>query len=99
MRGALRSIALSLAAPAAVLALASLTGCGGPPKVLIDHSYASSDKSIITYIVQSGASVGSGSDKTNLFNVFLRVCNQGADNTTAACKDTLVLSNVNPKSL
>ncbi len=82
----------------AVTALASM-GCAGPPKVLVEHSYASTDKSIETYIQKSGASVGSGKDKTELFNVFLRVCNQDAANTMAACKDTVVLENVNPKSL
>jgi len=98
MRGTLRSITLSLASLLGLASLASVSACA-PPKVLIDHSYASADKSLVTYIVSSGQSVGSGNDKTNLFNVFLRVCTQGADNTTTACKDTLILANVNPKSL
>jgi hypothetical protein len=74
-------------------------GCSGPPKVLVDHSYASSDKSVETYIQKAGASVGTGKDKTELFNVFMRVCNQDASNSMAVCKDTLILENVNPRSL
>jgi hypothetical protein len=81
----------------ALLALAAF-GCA-PPNVLVNHSYASSDKSILTFIQKSGATVGSGDNKTNLFNVFLRVCTQGANNTTTSCKDTLLLENVDPKSI
>ena len=69
-----------------------------PPKVLVGHSYASSDKSIDTYIQKSG-DVGSGKSKTNLFNVYMRVCNQEANNTTTVCKDSLILENVTPGSL
>jgi hypothetical protein len=79
------------------LALA-LTGCA-VPKVLYSHSYAASDKSIETFIQRSGASVGSGENKTNLFNLYMRVCDQGADNATSNCKDTLLLENVDRKSL
>lgn len=82
----------------AALGLAA-TGCAPPPKVLIEHSYATTDKSVQTYIQKSGAAVGSGKDKTELFNVFVRVCNQDASNTMGVCKDTLILENVNPKSL
>jgi hypothetical protein len=74
-------------------------GCSGPPKVLVEHSYASSDKSVETYIQKAGASVGTGKDKTELFNVFMRVCNQDASNSMTVCKDTLILENVNPRSL
>lgn len=81
----------------ALLAFASVA-CG-PPKVLVGHVYASDDKSINTFIQKSGASVGSNDDKTDLFNVYMRVCNQDANNSTNACKDSLILSNVNPKSL
>ena len=82
----------------AVLALSAF-GCA-PPKVLVNHAYASTDKSIQTFIQKSGAAVGSSSEnKTDLFNVYLRVCNQAADNTTANCKDTLILENVNPNSI
>lgn len=78
---------------------ASIMGCSPPPKVLVEHSYASSDRSVQTYIQKSGAAAGTGKDKTELFNVFVRVCNQDATNTLAACKDTLILENVNPRSL
>lgn len=81
----------------AALGLGSM-GCA-PPKVLVNHSYASTDKSIQTFITRSGDSVGSDKNKTNLFNVFVRVCNQDATNTTNACKDTLILENVNPNSI
>ena len=79
------------------LALASVA-CG-PPKVLVGHVYASDDKSINTFIQKSGDSVGSGNEKTDLFNVYMRVCNQDPNNTTNGCKDSLILSNVNPKSI
>lgn len=79
-------------------ALFALAGCA-PPKVLVGHSYASRDKSIETFIQKSGATVGSGDDKTNLFNVYMRVCDQDANNATARCQDTLILANVNPESI
>ena len=83
-----------------VVGLTALAAAGcAPPKVLVGHAYASSDKSIQTFIVRSGASVGSDSDKKNLFNVYMRVCDQDANNGTAACKDTLILENVNPDSI
>jgi hypothetical protein len=94
----LSSLPLVLSALAAATTLAA-TGCSGPPKVLVEHSYATTDRSIETYIQKSGAAVGSGKDKTELFNVFVRVCNQDASNTMAGCKDTLILENVNPRSL
>lgn len=81
------------------LAIVSLVGCSPPPKVLVAHNFASSDKSIQTFIQQSGESVGSDKDKTNLFNVYMRVCDQDAKNGLAQCKDSLILSNVNPKSI
>lgn len=83
----------------ALAGVAALTACSAPPKVLIEHSYATTDRSVQTYIQKSGAAVGSGKDKTELFNVFVRVCNQDASNTMGVCKDTLVLENVNPRSL
>ena len=72
-----------------------------PPKVMVDHSYASANKSIETFIQRSAAVtvIGNSSEKTNLFNVFMRVCNQDSSNTMASCKDTLVVSNVSPESL
>ena len=70
-----------------------------PPKVLVGHTYASSDKSIQTIIGKSGATVGSDKDKKSLFDVYMRVCDQDASNGTAACKDTLILENVNPDSI
>lgn len=73
-------------------------GCA-VPKVLVDHSYATSDRSLEILIQRSGEAVGTGQNKTNLFNVFMRVCNQGADNTQANCKDSVILENVDPRSL
>lgn len=94
----MRAVSLSTISCVVGLALAvSSVGCT-PPKVMVDHAYASSDKSIETYIQKSGAST-SGDNKTNLFNVTMRVCNQESNNVTSACKDTLILENVNPKSL
>jgi hypothetical protein len=77
----------------------ALVGCGSAPKILYFHSYASADKSVETIIQRSGASVGSGAKKSNLFDVYMRVCDQAADNSTVNCKDTLVLENVDQKSL
>lgn len=77
---------------------AAAVGCA-PPKVLVGHSYATSDKSIHTIIQKSGASAPSGSDKSGLFDVYMRVCDQDASNTMSDCKDTLILSNVNPDSI
>lgn len=73
-------------------------GCA-PPRVLVGHSYATSNKSIETIIEKSGASVGSGKEKTELFNVYMRVCDQDEGNSTARCKDTLILENVTPSSI
>ena len=83
--------------PLVVVALAAV-GCA-PPKVLVGHSYATSNKSIETIIQKSGESVGSGKDKTNLFNVYMRVCDQNENNSQSQCKDTLILNNVNPESI
>lgn len=80
-----------------LLALSAF-GCA-PPKVLVSHSYASTDKSVEAFIQKSGASVGGTENKTDLFNVYVRVCNQESNNTTTGCKDTLILDNVDPKSL
>lgn len=83
-----------------LFALVTLVGVGcAPPKVLVGHSYATSDKSIETLIEKSGASVGSGNNKQNLFNVYMRVCNQQSTNEIAECKDTLILDNVTPNSI
>jgi hypothetical protein len=83
--------------PLAVLGLGAFA-CA-PPKVLVNHAYASADKSIQAFIQKSGATVGSGDNQTELFNVFMRVCNQAENNSTSDCKDTLILENVNPNSL
>ena len=83
--------------PLALLALWA-TGCA-VPKVLVDHSYATSDKSLEILIQRSGEVVGTGQNKTNLFNVFMRVCDQGTDNTQVNCKDSVILENVDPRSL
>lgn len=81
-------------------AVAVLLGNGcAPPKVLVGHSYASSDKSIETIIEKSGDQVKVGDQKQNLFNVYMRVCTQDANNATTQCKDTLILDNVTPSSI
>jgi hypothetical protein len=78
-----------------VLCVLALAGCA-PPKVLVAHSYATSDKSIEALMQRSGETVGNTQAKNNLFNVFMRVCNQGADNTQSNCKDSVILENVKP---
>lgn len=84
-----------------ILVLVCVLASGGcaPPKILVDHSYATADKSLEILIQRSGEAVSTGQNKTNLFNVFMRVCNQGADNTQANCRDSVILENVDPKSL
>jgi hypothetical protein len=78
-----------------VLCVLSAVGCA-PPKVLVAHSYATSDKSIEALLQRSGETTGTAQAKNNLFNVFMRVCNQAADNTQSNCKDTVILENVRP---
>jgi hypothetical protein len=78
-----------------VLCVTAAAGCA-PPKVLVAHSYATSDKSIESLLQRSGETGGTAQAKSNLFNVFMRVCNQAADNTLSNCKDTVVLENVKP---
>jgi hypothetical protein len=68
-------------------------GCA-PPKILVAHAYASSDKTLETIVQRSGESVGSGAKKNNLLDVYMRVCNQGVDNSQSNCKDTVILENV-----
>ena len=80
-----------------VLCALAAAGCA-PPKVLVDHSYTAADKSIEGLMQQSGAAVGGGDKKGNLFNWFMRVCTQGADNSQSNCKDTVLLENVDPRS-
>lgn len=72
-----------------------------PPKILVAHSYATSDKSLQTVIQQSGDSVQSanGEDEVQLYNVYMRVCDQGQDNTLSRCQDSLLLSNVHPGTI
>lgn len=91
----MRKLALSVV----IASGAALAGCGAPPKVLMSHQYATQDKSVEVLIQQSGAVVKEGKTQTNLFNVFMRVCSQSANNEQSACKDTLVLENVYPGSL
>jgi len=74
-------------------------GCAPPPKVLRSHRYFGPDKTVQTYMQLSGEAVSSGDNQVRLFNYFLRVCNQQADNTTEECKDKEVLSNVHPGSI
>lgn len=80
-----------------VFSVLAVAGCA-PPKILVDHSYTAADKSIEGLMQQSGDAVGVGAKKGNLFNWFMRVCTQGADNSLSNCKDTVLLENVDPQS-
>jgi hypothetical protein len=77
-------------APFAV-ALSTLAACA-PPKVMIDHAFVDEDKAAKAYIVRS-------SEKAQLFDLSVRVCDIQANNTESGCKDTKVLSNVVPGSI
>lgn len=90
-----RAAILGLCAAATFAAV----GCAPPPKVLKSHAFFGPDKTVQTYIQLSGETVGSGKDQVRLFNYFVRVCNQQAENTTTECKDQEVLSNVHPGSI
>lgn len=85
-----------------ILAVFAFAGVGcAAPKVLVSHSYATSDKSIQTIIQQSGDSVVSadGKKEIQLYNVYMRVCDQGKDNSLSRCQDSLILNNVHPRSI
>ncbi|HVJ88546.1 MAG TPA: hypothetical protein VM580_02005 [Labilithrix sp.] len=79
-----------------LLVAAAAFGCSPPPKVLVGHNFAGSDKSVKVMLQDSGQV-----DKANnrrLFNVFVRMCDVTA-NSEASCKDTQVLDNVVPGSV
>ncbi len=83
----------------AIVVSALCLGACAPSKVLMAHSFASTNKVVETVIEPSGATVGTDKDKKRLFNVMLRVCDQGADPTPARCRDSVLLNDVDPDSL
>lgn len=77
-----------------VLALLGLAGCT-PPPVLIAQGF-SGDR-VIRYTIQN---VGGGDGDTgNLYDLSVRLCNQGEDSSDQNCKDTVILKNVYPGSV
>jgi len=71
-----------------------------PPKVLTSYGFRSETKTGKTFMQRSGASADTGGKQaTNLFNVFVRICDLDASNNETNCKDTLVLENVNPRTV
>ena len=85
-----RLIALSL-----LVGGTTLTACGPPPKVLIADDFMGASKVSKFYIQQSGNVV----KKVVLYNLFLRVCDTAPDGAQSNCKDTVVLRDVNPRSV
>lgn len=79
----------------ALLALAGV-GCSTPPKVLVGHNFAGSQKSVKVMLQDSGQTNKASGQK--VFNVFVRMCDVSTE-TEAGCKDTQVLDNVVPGSV
>lgn len=73
----------------AITAAALLSGCGQPPKVMVDHGYLGESRTL-KLLMQRNAS--------GTFDQTVRVCTL-AEGKETACKDTIVLENVTPGSL
>lgn len=77
-----------------LFALLGAAGCT-PPPVLIAQGF-SADR-VIRYTIQN---VGGGDGDTgNLYDLSVRLCNQGDDASDQNCKDSVILKNVYPGSV
>ena len=62
------------------------------PKVMTSYGYVGENKTTKTLMERS-----KGNDK--LFDAYMRVCSLDTGNQETDCKDTIILENVNPKTL
>ncbi|MCX7943038.1 MAG: hypothetical protein N2746_00810 [Deltaproteobacteria bacterium] len=70
-----------------------------PKKVLIANEFMGENKTAKLLMLPRTDTVSSGKENVRLFNYYLRICNLTPDNKEENCKDTLILENVNPRSL
>ncbi len=84
-----KSFALGL-----VVGLFLVCGCA-PQQVLIAQGFAG--ERVVRYTIQKNAQ---GDEKSgDLFDLRVRLCNQGDDGSDSNCQDTVVLENVKPQSV
>lgn len=70
-----------------------------PKKVLIANEYMGENKTAKLLMLPKAQTVGSDKDKVRLFDYYIRICTLNQENKEENCKDTLILENVNPRSL
>jgi hypothetical protein len=75
-------------------ALVSTLGCT-PPQILVAQGFAG-DR-VVRYTIQQVPQAGD--DDKNLFDLRVRLCNQGEDASDQDCKDSMLLQNVAPESV
>lgn len=92
----MKSLVSTLGASIFALLAFAQAGCSTPPKVLVGHNFAGSQKSVKVMLQDSGQTNKASGQK--VFNVFVRMCDVSTE-TEASCKDTQVLDNVVPGSV
>lgn len=70
-----------------------------PKKVLIANEYMGDNKTAKLLMLPTSKSVGSDKNKVKLYDYYIRICTLNQENKEENCKDTLILENVNPRSL
>ncbi|HEX7481555.1 MAG TPA: hypothetical protein VF331_27370 [Polyangiales bacterium] len=77
-----------------LLLLALTAGCT-PPPVLIAQGFAG--ERVVRYTIQKNPQ---GDKETGqLYDLRVRLCNQGEDASDSNCQDTMLLENVKPQSV
>jgi hypothetical protein len=77
-----------------LLLLALAAGCT-PPQVLIAQGFAG--ERVVRYTIQQNAE--GTKDTGTLYDLRVRLCNQGNDGADSNCQDTMLLQNVKPQSV
>jgi hypothetical protein len=74
---------------------ALLTGCAGPTQVLVSQRYAG--ERVVRYTIEPS---GQATKETGqLYNLRVRICGVESSGTDSNCKDSMVLENVQPRSV
>ncbi len=83
----------------AILTAALFAVSCAPKKVLIANEYMGENKTAKLLMLPKAQTVGSDKNKVRLFDYYIRICTLNQANKEENCKDTLILENVNPRSL
>lgn len=80
---------------AALVLVAASAGCAGPTQVLVSQRYAG--PRVVRYTIEP---TGKGSDTTGaLYDLRVRLCDVEGDGSDKQCQDSMVLQNVQPRSV